>query len=56
MRTRIVSFAIIAFILDPVPPAGAQNCDGLINHGMNNISVIKSDAAATATKYYNNCG
>src|SRR6266403_3407359 len=36
--------------------AAAQNCDSLIASGIRNVRKSKSQGAATAMKYYNNCG
>ncbi|MGA0594092.1 hypothetical protein [Enterovirga sp. CN4-39] len=49
---RYIAFAV--WIL--VGSAFAQECSGIINHGMRNIVIKKTSAAATVLKYYNNCG
>jgi len=54
MTARLLNTCLI--LLYVAATAVAQDCNSLIAHGIRNVRSSKSQGAATAMKYYNNCG
>jgi hypothetical protein len=53
---RVSLFTLFSLMIFSNSSSHAQNCDSILVNGMRNITVSQSSAAATASKYYNNCG